>query len=147
MAARYYELHFIKTWSGGTEATSFNPRAVCALQKSGFNIKKISSIDFQDNPIYQVQLSNRSDSTAVYSKRYDDPSNPQTNFAAITVCSDADQSCPFVLGAELQIALPFIDPKYSDDSFEEEEVYYAKSLECGAEMELLMRRVHSLSKK
>ncbi len=47
---------------------------------------------------------------------YSDPANPQSGFAAILVCSEADSDCPTVKGASARIAMPFLDPKIYDGS-------------------------------
>jgi hypothetical protein len=39
------------------------------------------------------------------------------------VCSDADQACPIVYGAEERISLPFEDPKAYDGTADEIEEY------------------------
>jgi arsenate reductase len=49
-----------------------------------------------------------------YSKHYNDAQNPQQSFAAIMVCSEADDSCPTVAGASLRISAPYLDPKAYD---------------------------------
>jgi arsenate reductase (thioredoxin) len=54
--------------------------------------------------------------TVEFSKRYDDPSNPQEGFAALMVCDEADAGCPAVRGASLRLSLPFADPKVYDDT-------------------------------
>lgn len=50
-AAEYYNIPNVKCYSGGTEATAFNPRAVKAMEKAGFKIEKL---DDTDNPVYLV---------------------------------------------------------------------------------------------
>ena len=39
-AAFYYDIPNVKTYSGGTEATAFNDRAVAACERAGFDIPK-----------------------------------------------------------------------------------------------------------
>jgi arsenate reductase len=41
------------------------------------------------------------------SKTYDDSFNPQSAFAAILTCSQADGACPFIAGAEKRIPITF----------------------------------------
>jgi hypothetical protein len=41
--AAYYGVPNVATFSGGTEATAFNPRAVAALERAGFRVAKLSS--------------------------------------------------------------------------------------------------------
>ena len=49
-----------------------------------------------------------------FSKKYDDALNPQSGFAALLVCSDAEEACPIITGASVRIALPYLDPKLYD---------------------------------
>ena len=49
-AAAWYGVKDVGTFSGGTEATAFNPRAVAALQRAGFVIENPGG----DNPHYRV---------------------------------------------------------------------------------------------
>ena len=54
-----------------------------------------------------------------FSKVYSDRSNPQTGFAALMVCDEANAACPVVSGAELRLPMPFADPKAADDTPDE----------------------------
>jgi arsenate reductase (thioredoxin) len=47
-AAYYYGIKGVETYSGGTEATAFNARAVKAMQKAGFKIDKSGD---EKNPV------------------------------------------------------------------------------------------------
>ena len=50
------------------------------------------------------------------SKMYTHSVNPKSNFVAVMVCSDADQSCPVVDGASARFSLPYDDPRYFDNT-------------------------------
>src|SRR5688572_28242977 len=50
-SAFYYDVSGITSYSGGTEATAFNPRAVEAMRIVGFQIAKTSH---GANPLYEV---------------------------------------------------------------------------------------------
>ena len=66
------------------------------------------------NPIYRVRWGSPGEppmETIEFSKRYDDPSNPQEGFAALMVCGEADAGCPASEGAALRISMPYLDPK------------------------------------
>lgn len=110
-AAVYYGIKGIQVFSGGLELTAFHPNAVAALERAGFNASGVKS---GDNPVYT--LSNGSASYIMYSKKYTDRQNPQEDFGAIMVCSDADKSCPLVQGADERFSLPFDDPRYYDNT-------------------------------
>lgn len=132
IGADYYGLTGIKTYSGGTEATAFNPRAVAAMQRVGLHI---TSADFAtENPVYQVQWATGQPAYVVFSKAYDQPPNPRSNYGAIMVCSEADAGCPTVFGADFRLALPFEDPKAFDDTEFETTKYDERVRDIGREM-------------
>lgn len=108
-------------YSGGVEVTAFNPRAISALERAGFSIENPDG----ENPKYRLQFAEASASIVGFSKLFDDPINPKSNFAAVMTCSHADANCPFVAGAEARISMRFEDPKRYDDSEVESEMYDA----------------------
>jgi arsenate reductase len=140
-AAAHVGLEGIVTYSGGTEATAFNPRAVAAMERAGFSIENPGG----DNPRYQVRYSAQAKPMTCFSKKYDDASNPQKGFIAVMVCSDADAACPFVPGADGRFALPFTDPKASDGTPEEAATYDLRSRQIAAEMLYVMTVAKGLS--
>lgn len=130
-AAAYYGVSNVKSYSGGTETTAFNPRAVKAMERVGFEIEQDGNID---NPIYRVSFNFDRDPVVAYSKRYDDHSNPKGNFAAILTCSHADENCPVIFGMERRFALPYDDPKDFDGTTVESEKYLQRAMEIGREL-------------
>ena len=137
-ASIYYNITGVNCFSGGTEATSFNYRAVEALQNSGFQIVKK---DDSSNPIYLVSMADNSEPIETFSKRYDDPFNPQLDFAAIMTCSEADEACPVVIGADARFSVSYNDPKEADGTAMEAERYAARSRQIAAEMLYLFSKV------
>ncbi len=139
-AALHHGLAHVETFSGGTEATAFNPRSVTALSAHGYVIEDSGeTVDGGKNVIYATSMAPGRDPIRSFSKEYADAANPQQDFAAVMVCSSADEACPFVEGADLRVAVPFLDPKVSDDTPEEGATYLAKSEEIGREMVWLMK--------
>lgn len=134
--AYYYGLKHVQTYSGGTETTAFNPRAVAAIERAGFTVKNNEG----DNPHYQVHYSDNADPLECFSKTYDDPFNPQNEFAAVMTCSDADQNCPFIPGAEKRISLPYRDPKEADGTGREAETYDERCRQIATEMAWVMKQ-------
>lgn len=130
-AAEYYGIPNIKCYSGGTEATAFNPRAVKAMRKAGF---KIETKDDSDNPVYLVYYSDDKEPVECFSKVYSDEYNPQKDFAAIMTCSDADENCPIVFGAEARFPIRYEDPKEFDGTEQEEDKYNERVEQIGREM-------------
>ncbi len=136
----------VTTWSGGTEATAFNPRAVAALRSHGFAIDPTGETRGEANVVYTLGYGPGVADPA-FSKVYSHEFNPKSGFAAVMVCSSADASCPFVEGAALRVSLPYLDPKVSDGTPEEAATYRAKSEEIGREMVWLMQAVAQRTKK
>ena len=129
-AATYYKLGGIETFSGGTEATAFNPRAVAAMERAGFQIKNPGG----SNPHYEFSFSQEAPALHCFSKTFDDPFNPKKDFAAIMTCSDADENCPFISGAEWRLSLTYEDPKEADGTPEETERYDERVRQIGREI-------------
>ncbi|HEX6224943.1 MAG TPA: protein-tyrosine-phosphatase [Chryseolinea sp.] len=130
-AAAYYGIENVASYSGGTEATAFNPRAVKAMQEAGF---KINATSEGTNPIYEVSFAENADPVITFSKKYDSASNPQKGFAAIMTCSHADENCPVVFGMEKRISLPYNDPKDFDGTPQEADKYSERVKEIGTEI-------------
>ena len=84
-AAHFYGIA-IESFSGGVEVTAFNERAVASCQRMGFEISKEEN---SVNPHYRVQIDTDTE-LLCFSKTFDDPFNPNSGFAAVTTCSDAD---------------------------------------------------------
>ncbi|MDW3651602.1 MAG: hypothetical protein R8P61_31265 [Bacteroidia bacterium] len=132
VAAEYLTLPHLESYSGGTEATAFNHRSVAALQKSGLEIRTENADS--KNPVYQLSWKADMDAYRAFSKKFSDPPNPEQAFAAIMVCTEADEACPFVPGAEFRLALPFVDPKAFDDTDLEAEKYEERSRQIAREI-------------
>ena len=137
-AAKYFNIPNINCFSGGTEATAFNPRAVKTVQNYGF---KVEQKDESENPIYLVHFSDEKEPITCFSKVYSDKFNPQTNFAAIMTCSDADANCPLVLGAEARFPVKYNDPKEFDNTNLEIEKYTERFEQIGIEMLYTFSRI------
>ncbi|WP_148080305.1 low molecular weight phosphatase family protein [Roseimaritima ulvae] len=139
VAAEYYSLAGVETYSGGTEATAFNPRAVAALQRSGLKI----TTDNPDatNPEYSVSIGDSATPQICFSKVYDAPPNPTQNFCAIMTCSQADEACPVVIGCELRMPIRYEDPKVADDTEYEAQRYDERSAQICTEMLYMMSQV------
>lgn len=130
VAAAHYGLEKVVTYSGGTEATAFNPRAVVALERAGFRVDNPGG----ENPHYLVRFAADKSPLMCFSKVYDHPDNPRQDFAAIMTCSDADENCPFIPGATLRLPLTYEDPKVADDTPFEAERYDERVAQIGREL-------------
>ena len=139
IGAVHFRLDGVESFSGGTETTAMNPRTVAALERAGLTI----TTEDQDssNPKYSVGFGKTTSPQICFSKTLAEPPNPTKEFAAIMTCSSADASCPNVKGCEFRLALPYEDPKGSDDTPEEASNYDAKCKEIAREMAFVMSRV------
>jgi len=113
VAACYYGVKNVNTYSGGTEVTAFNINAINSLKRIGFLVKPIN---VEKNTVYHVFHDENGTPSICFSKTYDDLKNPQKDFAAILTCSDAEENCPFIPGVELRIGTTYNDPKVFDNT-------------------------------
>ena len=130
-AAAYYEIPRIETFSGGTEATEFNSRAVAAMEHAGFEIEKTGG---DRNPIYQVKYHGKAIPMEAFSKVFHEAPNPEKDFCAVMTCSEAEKNCPFIPGASLRVSLPYRDPKDYDGTTHEIAAYDERCRQIGCEM-------------
>lgn len=130
-AAAYYDIKNVACYSGGTEATALFPMVAETLKNSGFRIKTLSE---GSNPVYAIKYAANELPVIGFSKTYDDDFNPESGFAAIMTCSQADGGCPFIAGAEKRIPITFEDPKISDGTPQQKETYLERSLQIATEM-------------
>ena len=127
----------VETFSGGTEATAFNPNAVAALQRAGFAIKD----DGGTTPNYEVSFDEAMEPMICFSKEYDHDTNPKQSFAAVMTCSEADSGCPVVFGAGTRIKLFYQDPKVSDGTPHEAKTYDERCAQIATEMKYVFSSI------
>jgi arsenate reductase (thioredoxin) len=135
MAAAYYGFDNIRFHSGGTAPSAFNKRTIAALKEIGFQIEATGQEAERGdaktpNPTYHMTWGKDLEATE-FSKHFQDTSNPQSGFAVILVCSDADAECPIVPGASLRVSMTFIDPKVYDDGIFEAKKYAERRDDIG----------------
>lgn len=138
VAAAFYGIQNVTSFSGGTEATAANIRCMKALERAGFllNIHEQSN-----NPKYLLKFTEADQGTIFFSKKFNDSANPTKNFAAIMVCSQADEACPFVAGAEKRFAIPYSDPKVADNTPQETQVYDERCRQIAREVFYIFSKV------
>ncbi len=138
VASSYYQIPQIFCYSGGTEATAFNTRAVNALKKAGFQME---SDTIGSNPVYRVSYADGVDPVKAFSKKFSHPVNPHNDFIAVMTCSDADEACPVVPGASARFSIPYEDPGTADGTPEEESIYDERCQQIATEMVYLFAQV------
>jgi arsenate reductase len=136
--AFHFNIQNIFTYSGGTEATKLFPKISETLQNQGFAIQKLSS---ENNPVYAIKFDKNQHPIIGFSKIYSDDFNPETEFAAVMTCSQADGGCPFISGAEMRIPITFDDPKEFDNTSIESEKYSERSLQIASEMYFVFSQI------
>jgi len=139
-ASVHFHIENVFCYSGGTEATALFPVVSKTLEQSGFKIKAIAA---GNNPIYAIKYGENEHPIIGFSKTYDDAFNPQSQFAAILTCSQADGSCPYIAGAEKRIPITFEDPKAFDITPQQAEKYQESSLQIATEMCYVFSQIKS----
>lgn len=140
-AASFYNIENVFCYSGGTEATALFPKVAETLVNTGFEVKIISK---GENPIYAIKYNTNDHPVIGFSKRYEDVFNPQSEFAAILTCSQADGGCPFIAGAEKRIPITFDDPKAFDNTPLQTEKYQERSMQIATEFLYVFSQIKSL---
>lgn len=130
-AAHHYHIKNVFCYSGGTEATALFPMVAKTLEQAGFNISMLSEAN---NPLYAIKYAANAHPVIGFSKKFDDEFNPESEFAAVMTCSQADAGCPFIAGAETRIPITFEDPKAFDGTPQQPEKYKERSLQIASEM-------------
>jgi arsenate reductase len=139
-AAAYYGVGGVEVYSGGTEVTAFNARAVAALRRVGLLVTEPKA---SQNPRYRVRFQEAGTELECFSKTYRDSANPKTDFCAVMTCSQADKQCPIVQGASKRISLPFEDPKAFDGSPQESAKYDERCQQIARELLFVFSEVQS----
>lgn len=129
--AYHFGVKNVYCYSGGTEATAMFPKVAETLSNQGFQIQKLSETE---NPVYAVKYAQNEAPVICFSKEYNNEFNPKSEFGAIMTCNNADEGCPIVFGAEGRFPVKYDDPKASDNTPEQTQVYAERSLQIAAEM-------------
>jgi len=138
VAAHHYGFLNVNCYSGGTEVTAMYPMISETLKNQGLVIQELSE---GENPVYSIKYHANAHPIIAFSKMYDDRFNPQNDFGAIMVCSSADDNCPFISTAAKRILLSFEDPKASDGTDQQKEVYADRSLQIASEFFYVFSKV------
>lgn len=130
IAAAYFNIANVYCYSGGTQETAIFPQVLKTLMNQGLSIFKLVDTN---NPIYVIKYSDNGVPIIGFSKMYNSPLNPISTFAAVMTCSQADGECPFI-AAEKRISITYEDPKVSDGTTVQSQVYAHRSLQIASEM-------------
>ena len=133
--SNYYNIK-CEVYSGGTVETEVNKSVINNIRDYGFNI----SFKELNNPIYSIKFKDQN-LGKYFSKLYDDFENPRNEFAAIMTCSDADNNCPLIDGAEIKFSLQYEDPKKYDRTKIEKTEYKKTSEKIASEMNYLFYKI------
>ncbi len=129
--AFHFGIKNVYCYSGGTEATAMFPKVAETLFGQGFQIQMLSD---NDNPVYAVKYADNEAPVVCFSKEYGNEFNPKKEFGAIMTCNNADEGCPLAIGAEARFPIKYDDPKSSDNTPEQTQIYAERSLQIATEM-------------
>jgi len=130
VAASFYGIPGVETFSGGTEATAFAKPALAALRRAGFVINSPEA----KNPHHVLQYQVMGRPLICFSKVYNEPPNPESGYCAVVTCHHADVNCPVVFGAASRIKVQYEDPKISDGTPAEAATYDERCRQIAREM-------------
>jgi len=136
--AAYYEIPLFTSYSGGTEATALFPMVATVLADTGFDVRQLSE---GKNPVYSLKYGENELPVIGFSKTFDDPFNPKSDFAAVLTCNHADEHCPFIAGAGKRISITFEDPKAFDGTPLQKEKYAERSRQIMTELGYVFSKI------
>ena len=136
--AFHFGIKNVFCYSGGTEATAMFPKVAETLTNQGFEIQKISD---SENPVYAIKFDENQHPIICFSKSYFDYFNPKSNFGAIMTCTNADEGCPMVFGAEARFPIKYDDPKAFDGTEVMNQKYAERSLQIASEMHYIFSHI------
>ena len=142
IAALHFGIQHVRVFSGGTVATACHPNTISALDHIGFNIA-CSDLN-AENPMYHV-FYNSKEFIECYSKANTDISLPQTDFIAVMTCSDADENCPLVPGAQKRFSTTYDDPKEFDGTSNPTPHYVERSVQIASEILYTFQKLASMA--
>lgn len=137
-AASYYTIKNVQSYSGGTKVTALFPKIIETLCNQGFQTHIISETS---NPVYAIKYDENTIPIIGFSKRYDHPYNPASQFAAIMTCSQVENDCPLIFGSEKSFSLNYKDPKISDGTDIQNQIYETRSLEIAREIFYIFNKI------
>jgi arsenate reductase len=136
--AYHVGLKNVSCYSGGTEATAIFTKVLETVTMQGFQVLKLSE---NNNPVVAVKFAANENPIICFSKTYDHPFNPSTQFGAVMTCNNADVGCPIVLGAEARFPIKYDDPKAYDGTPLQTEKYAERSLDIAREMRWVFSQI------
>ncbi|WP_232065106.1 low molecular weight phosphatase family protein [Rhodocytophaga rosea] len=101
------------------------------MQRVGFVISRNGG---ETNCVYQVKFADKANPLKAFSKVYNASGNPTEHFAAIMTCSQAEEACPYIPGADARIAIAYDDPKNADGLPQEKATYDERTRQIAREM-------------
>ncbi|MCX8080566.1 MAG: protein-tyrosine-phosphatase [Bacteroidia bacterium] len=137
-AAGFYGFKDVFTYSGGTTVTAIHPNTVAALKRAGWKIIKLTK---GKNPVYAGFFDYYRQPVMFYSKTVEHELNPIRNFTAIMTCSETEEECPLVYGADFRISLYYDDPKIADKTPQQNKTYDERCRQIALENLYLFHRI------
>lgn len=139
--ATYFNIPGVFCYSGGTKATAVYPMVVETLEQEGFAVEKLSGLE---NPVYSIKYGANEMPVIGFSKSFDHPFNPQSDFIAVMTCSQADEGCPIIPGASKRVAVTYEDPKEFDATPLQAQKYRERSLQIATELFYIFSQIKAL---
>lgn len=136
--ACFHKIPSVFCYSAGTEETALFPFVLDIVDNLGFKINQLSQ---GKNPVYSIKYSEKDAPILGYSKRMDNPSNPKISFAAVMTCGEAEENCPYIIGAERWISVAYEDPKLYDDTNLQIQKYEERNRQIATEMRYVFTNI------
>ncbi len=138
--ARDFNLTNLDIQSCGTEVTACNFRVIYTLRNLGFVVSNPGGT----NPLLTVSPEQGTQPITLYSKDIEScikASSTSEQVIAMMTCDHADQNCPIMPEVTERLQLLYADPKISDDTPQESQIYSQRCLQIGSEMYYLINNL------
>ena len=118
-AAFHFAISKLAIISAGTQATEVDRRTIDALGRAGFTWKCSDN----PNPTYTLRINSTGQTISLFSKTLLDSIKDTEDCIALMTCSRADLACPTMDGVSNRISLCYDDPKTSNGTSQESDIY------------------------
>ncbi|NJN27464.1 MAG: hypothetical protein HC819_16570 [Cyclobacteriaceae bacterium] len=131
IAAYYFGLEKLQTFSGGLQAEPISVNTILALEKAGCIVYKN---DLNGLNVYQVKYAYNINPIILYPKKTDHVKNPANDFMAVFVNEHADMNMRNVRGTFNRLLLPYEDLSAYDGSAIDTRQYEESNRKMAVEM-------------
>jgi hypothetical protein len=104
VGAAQFRVDGVEAYSGGADSSSIETGAFDALRRAGFSVVERN---INGRTQFEVAFASQLAPLSCFPKEVADATNPESDFCAVMLCAEDDETCPLVRGAASVVALPY----------------------------------------